>query len=55
MIYPHKPSASGDCVKCGDTVRFNHIGSPFCPMPDDEDELRCAEVESELSKTAVYE
>jgi len=47
-IYPHKANARGDCVKCGDTVRFNHFGPSTCPIPDDEDELRCADVAEEL-------
>jgi len=48
-INKHKLNALGDCVKCGDTIRFNHLGDPFCPIPDDEDELRCANVEAELN------
>lgn len=49
-LYRHKMNARGDCEKCGDTIRFNHLGSPFCPIPDDEEELRCADVESVLKK-----
>ena len=43
-LYIHKRNARGDCMKCGDTIRFNHIGDSFCPISDDENELRCADV-----------
>lgn len=46
--YRHKLNARGDCEKCGDTIRFDHLGEPTCPIPDDVDELRCADVAVKL-------
>lgn len=46
----HKANAKGDCIKCGDTTRFNHIGPNFCPIPDDEEDIRCADAEKELGE-----
>jgi hypothetical protein len=35
-------------VKCGDTIRFSHMGDSTCPIPDDEEELRSADVSAEF-------
>lgn len=49
QIYPHKYNVLGICEKCGTGARESHLVDPICPIADDEDELRCADVEAELS------
>lgn len=55
-IYRHDFNALDDCVKCGSTSRFRHMDIiSDCPIPDDKDELRCADVEAELTHLGVSE